>query len=165
MEDVFLNDCWALYFHDPDNQDWSEKSYQLLHTVSSVQDWIQCEMSFKTLWQNGMFFLMREHIQPRWEDPLNKQGGCISFKVNKPEAGEYWFQLACKAIGEVLVKREVFCDKLCGVSISPKRNYCILRLWVSHPDASNPDGYNLESPHYSKVFYKPHLEQKGYEAK
>ena len=31
---------------------------------------------------NCMFFLMKGDIQPRWEDPQNRRGGCFSYKIN-----------------------------------------------------------------------------------
>lgn len=161
-DEVFLNDCWTLYFHDPDNQEWNEKSYQILHTISTVQDWACADKSFQALWQDGMFFLMREHILPMWEDPNNSKGGCFSFKVNKPDAKEYWFQLGAKALGEVLAKNPSVAHSVCGVSMSPKRNFCILRVWVSNPTAC-AEAFHLETPHYSQVMFKPHLEQKDYE--
>lgn len=162
QENTFLHDCWTLYFHDPDNNEWNDKSYQILHTVSTVQDWVAVDKSFQKMWQDGMFFLMREHILPMWEDPHNASGGCFSFKVNKPEAGEYWFQLGAKALGEVLAKRNDMMDSICGVSISPKRHFCILRVWISNDKHQSPNDFHLETPHYSQVLFKPHMEQKNY---
>lgn len=163
MLDIFLNDCWMLYFHDPENDDWTATSYHPLHTISTVQDWIHANNAFETLWQHGMFFLMREHIQPTWEDENNRNGGCLSYKVNKPDAGEYWFQLGCKLLGEVLSKHTEHIENINGISISPKRNYCILRIWIRNHDASNSDIYHLQAPYYSQVMYKPHAGQKRYE--
>lgn len=160
--ELFLNDCWMLYFHDPDNNDWTPSSYKCLHTLSTAQDWIQADMAFRELWQKGMFFLMREHIRPMWEDENNKDGGCISFKVNKPDAGLYWFHLGCKTLGEVLCKKKDMWDQICGVSMSPKRNYCILRVWLKSGDYSAVENFHLEAPHYTQIMYKPHVGQKDY---
>lgn len=156
--EVFLNDCWSLYFHDPDEQDWSLQSYHLLHNISSTKDWVDAGVAFQDLWQHGMFFLMREHIQPTWEDEHNENGGCLSFKVNKPEAGEYWFQLGCKLLGEVLAKQVDNALTINGISMSPKRNYCILRVWVTNHDAKHSEMYHLQAPYYSQIIYKPHTE-------
>ena len=164
MEELFLNDCWVLYFHDPDNADWSESSYKRIHTISTAQDWIQAELSISSLWNKGMFFLMREHIRPMWEDDYNKNGGCLSFKVNKPEAGLYWFHLGCKTVGESLCKKSGWSQQICGISISPKRNYCILRIWLASSDVNQIEAYHLEAPHYTQMMYKPHMGQKNFEA-
>ena len=162
-EDHFLNDCWILYFHDPENDDWSDSSYKMLHTISSAQDWIQAHLSFKDLWNKGMFFLMREHIRPMWEDDHNKNGGCLSFKVNKPEVSMYWYHLGCKTLGESLCKKKEWWDKVCGISISPKRNYCILRVWLGDTVNTSVESYHLEAPHYTQIMFKPHIGQKDYQ--
>jgi hypothetical protein len=162
MTQRFLNDCWGVYFHDPDDNDWSEKSYMLLGTLSSIEDWQSADVSFTDLWQKGMFFLMREHIKPLWEDDHNKNGGCLSFKINKPDAGPYWYRLGAHALGESLLKDTTIADKICGVSISPKRNYCILRIWVSDPAICTIDMFNIQSPEYTQVIYKSHRDNSDY---
>lgn len=165
MTDRFLGDCWSLHFHDPDDNDWTDKSYKLLGTVSTVQDWQMAETAFHDMWQKGMFFLMREHIKPLWEDEHNKQGGCFSFKVNKPDAGVFWYRLCALSLGETLFKDQT--DRLCGVSISPKRNYCILRIWVSCQFLTSDFGkiFNLTVPEYTQVIFKSHKDNNDFSKK
>lgn len=165
MEDQFLNDTWNLYFHDPDNSNWSIDSYIPLATISSMHDWIKVFHSFKDVWNKGMFFLMREYIQPIWEDENNKHGGCISFKLWKNEVVENWFELTGKVLGEVLLKKhkEDQWKKISGVSISPKRSYCIARIWIYNETLKDNQSYDLQIPSYSKVMYKSHTENKDYE--
>ena len=159
MTDRFLSDCWSLHFHDPDDNDWTDKSYKLVGNVSSVRDWQASDAAFTDMWQKGMFFLMREHIKPLWEDENNKNGGCLSFKVNKPDAGAFWYKLGALACGETLTASA---EKICGVSISPKRNYCILRIWVSSPELNNIEQFNLAVPEYTQVIYKNHRDNSDY---
>jgi hypothetical protein len=124
-----------------------------------------CDTAFVDLWQNGMFFVMREHIKPLWEDPHNKNGGCLSFKVNKPEASPFWYTLVSLTLGETIVKNNEDSGKLCGVSISPKRNYCILRIWVATQDLISIDKFNVAVPEYTQVIYKSHKDNTDYSAK
>jgi hypothetical protein len=112
-----------------------------------------------------MFFIMREHIQPLWEDPLNKDGGCFSFKVNKPDAGQFWFKLGSLLLGGTLGKTHEIDSKICGISMSPKRNYCILRVWVQSHDYNNINLYNLDAPSYSQIMYKSHNENTDFDTK
>lgn len=165
MEDHFLNDTWNLYFHDPDNSNWDMDSYVLLATIGSVHDWVKVFGSFKDVWSKGMFFLMREYIQPVWEDENNKQGGCISFKLWKNEVADNWFELAGKVLGEVLLKKgkEEHWKKISGISISPKRSYCIARIWLFNDTLKESNVYDLQIPSYSKIMYKSHTENKDYE--
>jgi hypothetical protein len=102
---------------------------------------------------------MREHIRPEWEDPLCREGGCISYKINKPDVPKAWFELCAKALGECLYREPLpqGDSPVCGVSISPKRNYCILRIWISKSTFSDVGFYNLKLPLSATVSYKPHI--------
>lgn len=160
MEENFLNDTWNLYFHDPDNQNWEIESYVPLTTISTVEEWIQLHNSLQSVWHKGMFFLMREHIQPIWEDKHNKDGGCLSIKVWKNEVADLWFELGSRLLGESLSDSRW--QGICGISISPKRSYCIARIWVSDSGMSDTSLYNLMLPGYSKVLYKSHTDNRDY---
>ena len=162
-DELFLPESWTLYFHDPDNNQWTANSYKIISNFNTVQDWCYTDMSFTQLWQKAMFFIMREYIQPLWEDPHNCNGGCFSFKVNKPDAGQYWFKLGSQLLGGTLGKTVEVDNKICGISISPKRNYCILRVWVESHEYNNIDLFNLELPIYSQVMYKSHNENTDFE--
>lgn len=156
---MFLNDTWTLWFHDPTNESWDKDSYIQLATVSTVEDVAGMCEGFKELWNRGMFFLMREHIMPVWEDPHNAGGGCFSFKSMKPDVSKMWFDLVARATGETLIvrdKRPDHWEKVCGVSISPKRSYCIMRIWVADQTWSNPALYTMKLPNYTALQFKPH---------
>jgi hypothetical protein len=153
----FLDDSWSLHFHDPDNNEWTKCSYKLITNVGTPEEWAQTDLAFKDLWQKGMFFLMREHIQPLWEDPNNMNGGCFSFKVNKPEAIEYWYTIAAQMLGNSLGKTQEASDAVCGISISPKRNYCIMRIWVNSCKFSDITNFNAHIPEYTQVMFKEHM--------
>ena len=154
--DIFLNDTWSLYFHDPDNSNWGIESYILISTISSVHDWLKIFEHFKDEWHKGMFFLMREHIQPIWEDKHNSNGGCISFKIWKNELKDSWFELSSKILGETLLNKEYInnWENICGVSISPKRKFCIARIWLSNDTNIYHENYNFNFPLYTSTLYK-----------
>ena len=164
MSESFLNDSWTLYFHDPDNQDWSIKSYHNITSVSTPQDVINVCAAFSDLWTKGMFFLMREHIQPIWEDPCNSNGGCFSIKVMKNDVPNAWRLLMMMATGESMLKHEYRSkqwDSVCGISISPKRNYCILRVWISTTDMNKENSFNFVQPGYTSIMFKAHTTQES----
>lgn len=164
-EDVFLNDRWCLYFHDPLDEKWDAASYKEIYSISTVQELVNLCSSFKTLWSRGMFFLMREHIGPMWEDENNKNGGCLSYKIMKPDVPDAWFQLAAQVLGETVMtanSRPENYDKVCGISISPKKNYCILRIWISSPDVQDMSNFTVQVPPYTTVMYKPHVQHREF---
>jgi len=160
---AFLEDTWILYFHDPDNNSWTKESYKNIASISTPEEWVTTFKSFETLWANGMFFIMREHILPIWEDPSNKEGGCFSFKVNKTEVPDFWFTSISKLLGNTLGKNDDISDNINGISISCKRNYCIVRIWIKNSEASITN-YNLDIPNYTQVLYKTHLSNCDFDA-
>ena len=125
---TFLNDVWCLYFHDPDDSRWTLDSYHKLAQVSTVEDFATIAATMNEMWDKGMFFLMREHIQPMWEDSHNKQGGCFSMKVMKNHVNKLWFHTCAQALGETMMKDISNWANVTGVSISPKKNFCIVRV-------------------------------------
>lgn len=165
MEETFLNDTWSIYFHDPDNEDWSDSSYHLISTISTVQDFVHIYQLLHDSWSKGMFFIMREHIRPQWEDKHNKNGGCFSFKIMKNEVASYWFELGSKVLGETMTVdpyRNLHWDKICGISISPKRSFCILRLWISEQEYHDTGRYDFNAPTYTKIMFRAYSENKDF---
>jgi hypothetical protein len=157
----FLNDSWTLYFHDPNNNDWTESSYQSLFSISTIEEFVDVHSCFRDAWNQGMFFMMREHIFPVWEDEHNKQGGCFSFKIMKPEVHLYWFKLNVCLLGETLVD-PAWINDICGVSISPKRNFCILRIWVANQKIKE-SMIRMLVPSYTKMMFKSYMENKDFQ--
>jgi hypothetical protein len=101
---------------------------------------------------------MREHIMPRWEDEHNKNGGCLSFKVNKQDFNEKLFEVGALILGETMGKTDMTSTCINGFSISPKKNYHIIRIWLKNNERINRSLFNLTIHPYSVIMYKPHNE-------
>lgn len=166
QEDIFLNDIWTIWFHNPDDNDWSQNSYIRLCDISSVNDMIHVYKAYKDLWQNGTFFIMRTDISPMWEDPQNRHGGCMSFKIMKYDVHRVWFEIIAKILGETFIveqKRKDTWSKISGISISPKRSYCICRIWISEKEYGEPQWYDMSIiPTYTQILFKAHNENKDF---
>jgi hypothetical protein len=158
MNDNYLNDVWSLYFHDPYDMNWEPNSYKFITTISSIEDYLNVYNAFNDLWTRGMFFIMREHITPRWEDDNNKNGGCFSLKINKEEVLDKLFEITSQILGETLGKTDEISMNINGISISPKKNYHIIRIWIKSGNNLNKDNYNFNIPSYSTLMYKSHKE-------
>jgi len=156
--DTTLNNAWTLYFHDPNNSNWDLDSYIVLQKFNNVTSWIKIFHALRNDWSKGMFFLMREDIKPLWE--LNESGGCDSFKLFKTEVKDIWFELTSKLLGETLLSHAP--NKLSGISISPKKNYCIIRIWLTENRNVTINNYDIKLPTYTKVIYRSHLDNKDY---
>jgi hypothetical protein len=165
--DKKLIDKWDLYYHLPYDKSWDISSYKkIMENIDSVEKLIAINESLPELIvKHCMLFVMKEGITPMWEDPKNRNGGCFSFKVNKPDAGQFWFKLGSLVLGGTLGKTQEIDSKICGISMSPKRNYCILRVWVQSHDHNNINLYNLDAPSYSQIMYKSHNENTDFDTK
>ena len=77
-----------------------------------------------------MLFVMREGITPIWEDPKNRIGGCFSYKVANKQVYDVWTQLFYALCGETLTTDGSLSKHINGITISPKKNFCIIKIWL-----------------------------------
>ena len=157
--DCQLNDTWSVYFHDPADQDWSCSSYKLLCTLSRVQDYAALNAIIGPTFGHAMYFVMREHVFPCWDDPYNLQGGCISLKIPKEHVQTFWDNLCMAMLGESITHDPVMWDAVHGVSISPKRYFCILKIWFRTQDIQTKDQINIDWASYGgDILFKSNLD-------
>ena len=134
-----LCDKWVLWAHLPHDTDWSLKSYIQIMQVESMEEVISLYNSVPpAMVKNCMLFLMRQNIKPMWEDPNNKQGGCFSFKVTNKNVPEVWKSVSYLLTGETLSDDKNFQNSITGITISPKKSFCILKIWMKSLDFQNP---------------------------
>jgi len=134
-----LNDTWVAWAHLPHDTDWSVGSYKELcvtKTVNDVCGFIDCVPT--GMIQNCMLFVMRKGIDPLWEHPRNRKGGSFSYKVYTKNVPSAWNELLCLLTGETLIKSESIVSTINGVTISPKRNFCIIKIWMATCNHQNP---------------------------
>jgi hypothetical protein len=143
-----LSEEWTLWAHLPQNSDWSLQSYIKIMTARHVEELISLVYSLhEKLITECMLFFMRGNITPLWEDDENKQGGCFSYKVSQ-RIPDVWKNILFSVSGNTLTKEKAFNSTINGISISPKKNFCIVKLWMKtckYKDASiiqllKPDG-------------------------
>ena len=134
-----LNNTWTLWAHLPHDIDWSVASYKEILTLNTVEDALMLfENLPDILVKNCMLFLMRKGIQPTWEDEHNKYGGCFSYKINNRNVTYSWKNLSYVLLGETLTSPELS-KYINGITISPKKNFCIIKIWLSTCDNNNPE--------------------------
>ena len=122
-----LNSTWTLYYHNPTSNDWTNASYKKVSKIVSVESFCA---HYKALdfpkSAQGMFFLMRGDIMPTWEDKHNQKGGCWSFKVSHEHFFSVFKNLSILLVGESISRVPLLLN---GISVSPKRGFCIIKLW------------------------------------
>ena len=88
--------------------------------------------------ENCMLFMMRKGIKPTWEDPKNRNGGCFSYKVTNKNVYKVWKELSYVVVGSTISKQSNFVNNVTGITISPKKNFCIIKIWMSDCSNQNP---------------------------
>ena len=133
-----LSSTWTIYAHLPHDTDWSLKSYKTIFSTNKLEEFITMTESLPDkLISNCMLFIMKDDIKPIWEDVHNKNGGCFSYKVSNKAVPSVWRTFSYKLIGNTLFKSNKTRNNVNGITISPKKNFCIIKLWFS--DCSNQD--------------------------
>ena len=153
-----LSNEWCLYAHLPHDTKWTLDSYKEILKFSNVEQAISLYESMPSiLIKNCMLFLMKDNITPVWEDPQNRNGGCYSFKVHNNNVYQAWMNLSYSIIGNTLSKNADFMKKINGASISPKRNFCIIKIWMKDCSyKSTNEIENIPNLDNKSVLFKPH---------
>jgi len=127
-----LNDKWDLYYHLPDDKNWDITSYTtILGDIHSAEEVISInEILPDPVIKSCMLFLMRSTIKPMWEDPKNRSGGCFSYRVTNKLVPEVWKNLVYLSCGESLTSKPENHKHINGITISPKKNFCIIKIWL-----------------------------------
>ena len=134
-----LNDKWSLWAHLPHDTDWTVKSYKKIMTFDSVESAVVLyETIPDKMIKNCMLFLMRNGIQPTWEDERNRNGGCFSYKVSNKIIVNTWKKASFAIVGETITDEMKLSSQINGITISPKKNFCIVKIWLSSCDCKNP---------------------------
>jgi translation initiation factor 4E len=134
-----LQDVWTLWAHLPHDVDWSEKSYKQIISLDSVEGCIGVMDTIpEKMIVNCMLFIMRRGILPQWEDPKNVNGGCFSYKIPNKNVPQAWKELSYLLLGETLTDNKGLLKTINGITISPKKNFCILKIWLSTCSYQDP---------------------------
>tara|TARA_Y100001958_G_C21010466_1_gene390770 strand:+ start:200 stop:682 length:483 start_codon:yes stop_codon:yes gene_type:complete len=159
MSDYKLTNNWTLWYHSIDNDDWTNKSYKKIIDIHNLYDVkILIDNLKSNHLQNAMLFMMKDDIFPTWEYPDNREGCSISFKVPASNLKKTWDSLLKNIFTGNIFKGD-YNNKLNGISISPKKEFNIIKLWFREND-KNYDNYINEYPPYlikSKSLYRKHI--------
>ena len=159
MDDYKLNTNWCLWYHSINDNSWTNNSYKLVYMIRNLCDIKLINDTILTHHlQNGMFFIMREGIFPTWEDPDNREGCCISFKVPGPALKTQWDFILNRLLTEDLVKDQSKYLKINGLSISPKKEFNIIKLWLRDNNENYTELVKEYPPFYiqEKSIHKKH---------
>ena len=153
-----LSDKWVLWAHLPHNTDWSLKSYIKITEVDTVEKVIAIVNSLPDqMIQNCMLFFMRKGILPMWEDPKNCDGGCFSFKITNKSIPKVWKNISYMLTGESLTNNKNLLKTLNGITVSPKKTFCIMKIWTSTLKFQNVKELNeIDDVSFQGCLFKKH---------
>ncbi len=103
-----------------------------------------------------MLFLMRNGIHPTWEDSNNINGGSFSYKINNKFVPDTWKLLFYSSIGESISKNNEFLKCVNGITISTKKNFCIIKIWMSSCKNQNSELISIEGLSNQSCLFKKH---------
>lgn len=133
---------WTLWFHNPEDSKWTLSSFTKVATFSTWHDFWQIadgllnsKKDSTDAFGEGMFFLMRDNIPPLWENSANIRGGGYSFRVQRREASDLYLVYCIAAMLEEVMNTPL--NKVNGVSISPKKNFNIIKIWNTNAETFN----------------------------
>lgn len=135
-----LNNSLTFYLHLHDTREWNLESYNKILTFDNVEHAILLndEIHYDLI-KKSMMFLMKEDIKPMWEDLPNKDGGCFSFKVLNKDIEQVWKEVYFNVIGGTITKNSKYYQNINGITLSPKKKFCILKIWMKDCVLKDPE--------------------------
>jgi hypothetical protein len=136
----YLNDKWNLYYHLPHDKNWNLSGYTVvMDSIDTTEKVISLnEFVNDNIVKNCMLFVMRKGITPMWEDARNRNGGCFSYKVVNKCVPEVWRNLFYSICGETVCVEKEHNKHVNGITISPKKNFCIIKVWLDTSNLQDP---------------------------
>ena len=146
MNNLKLQNKWILWNHGLNDKSWSNDSYKNIFVYQNLYD---LKIYFDNLdllqLQNSMYFIMRDGIFPTWEDKNNKNGCCASFKVSSSDILNTWKLLLQNILCENIHKNIKKYDNINGISISPKKEFNIIKIWFKCKIKNIDDYLNINN--------------------
>ena len=127
-----LDNNYTLWMHMLYDNDWSINSYKKIYTFNTIEKAVcLIENLNSEIIEKTMIFLMKNDIKPIWEVEENKMGGCFSYKITTCYIYDLWKKMSYMLIGNSMIDDDVIVKNINGISISPKKNYCIFKIWIN----------------------------------
>jgi hypothetical protein len=135
-ETTKFQSSWILWYHDPENSDYSLTSYVRIADLHTPQQfWTLVDTIPKDAWECGMFFFMKTGYKPLWDSPENQNGGSWSKKVDISNIQNVFIELMVECVtNELLTKKK---ESLVGVTVSPKGHFSIVKIWNTTTDVND----------------------------
>ena len=133
VNDIKLTSNWVLWYHKVTSNDWTLDSYEKLFVIHSAFEFWSVFNNLNLLGMEYVhLYLMREDVNPIWEDESNRNGGICSIKITFDESYSLFEDLCSYMVTETLLQNDVN-KEINGISFSPKVNsrnsFAIVKVW------------------------------------
>jgi hypothetical protein len=152
-----LANSWRFYIHLHNVDNWDYESYHKIIDLNYAEECILLlnDINFDFI-RKTMMFVMRENVKPMWEDESNRNGGAFSFKVHNKNVEQVWKKLTYMLAGNSLTSK-TYSDSIMGISLSPKKSFCIIKIWMNSCKYVNPNIFNdLDGLDKNGCLFKKH---------
>lgn len=132
---------WNMYYHLPQEKKWTLESYvPIYENIQSLAELISInECVSDNVIRYCMLFVMKKGITPMWEDVANRNGGCFSYKVLNKVVPDVWRKLMYMLCGNSLTVNPNYMNNVNGITISPKKNFSIIKIWLKDCSLQDPE--------------------------
>ena len=156
-ENFKLKYKWVIWFHKVNDNNWTLESYSKVFELETYYDILYIINELKNM-TSGMFFLMKDGIIPIFEDEKNMNGGYWSMRITKKEAVDYWEKMIYYLCIDNICINDDYEKMINGLSISPKINNCIFKIWTSNFKEMKTEYLrkDLEIINWDEMFYLEH---------
>lgn len=156
-ENFKLKYKWVIWFHKVNDNNWTLESYSKVFELETYYDILYIINELKNI-TSGMFFLMKDGIIPIFEDEKNMKGGYWSMRITKKEAIDYWEKMIYYLCIDNICINDNYEQMINGLSISPKINNCIFKIWTSNFKEMKTEYLrkDLDIINWDEMFYLEH---------
>ena len=157
IENFNLESKWTLWFHKVNDNNWSLESYSKVLDIYTYYDLLFILKELDNI-TSGMFFLMKDGILPIFEDEKNINGGYWSLRVTKKESFDFWEKIVYYLCVDNITINDDYEEIINGISISPKINNCIFKIWNSNYNGIKTENLrkDLDFITWTDTFYLQH---------
>jgi len=154
-----LNNTWVVWIHKIYDKNWLKESYKQLYSFNTIEGFWKF---YKVIpdYSTNMYFLMREGVFPLWEDAKNRNGGTWSYIIEKEDINSHWVQMSAKMIGEIITSDNKYRNDINGISLSPRTNVAIIKIWNKTKSLEKKISLNLDEEYLNNLRYKTHKKSK-----
>ena len=146
-----LNDKWSVWIHMNNDKNWAINSYKKIYCFDTLENSIKLiENLTNEILQKTMIFFMKNDINPIWEDPNNREGGCFCYKIDSNDVLNILKTLCYSVIGNSLTLDSEILSCINGISISSKKNFYIIKIWINSTNIKN-----LINISNDEIYYDP----------